>query len=97
SLADADGAGRLLDALGEEDPTSAVLWPTDFVCEDLAMAQADASEIPVVEELVAEAGGVGPLAGMAVARYGPRDLVAALAYESGDRAARDASARLALA
>src|SRR5690606_32540611 len=40
SLADTTGADRLLDALGEESPTNAVLWPTDFVCEDLAMAQA---------------------------------------------------------
>ena len=97
SLAHTDGASRLLGALGEDEPTNAVLWPTDFVCEDLAMAQADDSEIPVVEQLVEEAGGVGPLAGMAVARYAPRDLVAALAYESDDRAARDSSARLALA
>jgi len=97
SLADTNGADRLLDALGEESPTNAVLWPTDFVCEDLAMAQAGDADQPVVDQLVDDAGGVAPLAGMAVARYSPRDLVVALGYQDDDRAAGDQAARLALA
>jgi len=51
----------------------------------------------VVDQLVDDAGGVAPLAGMAVARYSPRDLVVALGYQDDDRAAGDQAARLALA
>jgi len=97
SLADAAVVDDLLGAMEGRSVLNAVLWPDDFVCEDLAMAQADPADAVVAEDVVARAGGVGPLAGALMARFDAREAVMALAYESADRAERDRDARLALA
>lgn len=98
---DADGlagAERVEESVAASGvPVSAVVWAADFACEDLTMAQADEEDQQVGEQLVADAGGVGPLAGMVMALQADRSLRVGLTYESAEQAERDLQARVDLA
>ena len=87
----------LVDVVGDREPLAALAWPGDFVCEDLAMAQADTPDQQVADGLVEEVGGVGPLATALTATYPDGSIEALMGYEDPDRAGRDLDARLELA
>ncbi|HSE70483.1 MAG TPA: hypothetical protein VLA97_06970 [Nocardioidaceae bacterium] len=95
SLADVGGTTGLADAAGE--PVSAVLYASDFACEALSMAAADEEDQAVAEELVAQSGGVSPLAGLVIALDADRSMTVAMHFESGDQAEENLRPRLDLA
>ncbi|MDP3967002.1 MAG: hypothetical protein Q8Q02_01875 [Nocardioides sp.] len=101
-LDDADNAlegslADLVDVVGDREPLAALVWPGDFVCEDLAMAQAATPDQQVADNLVEEAGGVGPLSSALIAAFPDGSVGALMGYEDADRARRDFDARLELA
>jgi hypothetical protein len=95
SLASVSGLDELVSAAGEA--SVAVLWADDFVCEDLAMSQADPAAVGDANDLVAEAGGVRPLSGLVMARQVDGTVRVGMVYESGDQASADLQARADLA
>ena len=94
---DEDGLdiGPLAEPAG--DPVAAVGWTTDRVCVDLSMGQADSGAQAQSEQLVEDAGGVGPLDSYLVSLRADRGLSVVLGYEDDDRAERDRDSRAALA
>lgn len=95
AFASVDGVGDLSDALGE--PANAMLWGKDFACADLAMAGADADAQAEGERLVEQAGGVSPLAGLAMAMRPDRTLRVAAHFEDSDDARENLRPRAELA
>lgn len=86
---------EVADGLG--DPLSATIFVDDFACEALAMSQADVDEQAQARQLIADAGGINPVTGLAVAAYADRRLRVAIGFESSDRAEHNATARVRLA
>ena len=78
-------------------PVSALLWAGDFACEDLSMGAADEEDQRVAEDLVADAGGVSPLAGLVIARVTSGSLTVGLHFESDDQAESNLQQRVDLA
>ena len=98
SAAGLDAVPRVAELAGVvSSPVSATLWAADFACADLAMSAADEEDQRVGEDLVAAAGGVSPLTGLAMARGTAETLVVAMAYESPEQAAADLQPRVDLA
>lgn len=95
ALGDVDSARDLAGKAGE--PAAAMLWPRDFACSDLAMSQADPDTQAQAEELVAAAGGVSPLSGMAMTLDADRTLSAIELFDSGAQAKDNLKARATLA
>ena len=95
SLADDAPTGELAEKL--TDPAAAMIWSRDFACEDLAMSQADEDGQDQADALVAEAGGVSPLSGLAMAMAPDRTLTVAELFESSRQARDDLRARATLA
>lgn len=87
----------LVEVVGDREPLGALVWPGDFVCEDLAMAQADTTDQQVADGLVEDAGGAGPLTAALTAVHPDGSLDVLLGYEDADRARQDVDARLELA
>ena len=85
AASDKAGVDDLAERL-KETPV-ALLWTGDFACEDLSMARADEDAQTEAESLVADAGGVNPLAGFAMGLDTGRTLhvVAHLADEAQAR------------
>ena len=96
SLAEATaGTKDLADLAGE--PLSAVLLASDFACEALSMASADEEDQAVAEDLIRQAGGVSPLAGLVMAHQRDRSLVVAMRFESSAQAEDNLRPRVDLA
>lgn len=79
------------------DPVSAVLYASDFACEALSTATADEEDQVRAEQLVDQAGGVSPLAGLLLALEPDRSLQVGMYFESEDQAADDLEPRVELA
>jgi hypothetical protein len=88
--ADTLGSTGTTSSLAEafEEPATAMLWAGDFACEDLAMSSADEDDQATAEQLVADAGGVSPLSGLAMAMSSDRTLQVVGAFED-ERQAED--------
>jgi hypothetical protein len=84
SLGDEDSVGRVAGALDE--PADAMVWSRDFACDDLAMSRADDDAQQQAEQLVADAGGVDPLTGLAMAMGPDRVLHVVQGFADGDQA-----------
>ena len=95
SLADVSGVPALAEAA--EEPSSAVLLARDFACEALGMATASEEDQALADDLIADAGGVSPLAGVVVAAQPDRSLVVGMHFESSDQASDDLRPRVDLA
>jgi hypothetical protein len=94
----ASGAAGLTDVADRlDDPANAMLWSGDFACDDLAMSQADRTDQETGERLVREAGGVTPLAGLAMAMQPNRTLRVVQHFEDSDRAKENLRPRAKLA
>ncbi|MET0999442.1 MAG: hypothetical protein ABWX73_12045 [Marmoricola sp.] len=86
-----DVAGRL------GDPANAMVWGRDFACTDLAMSQADEDAQQQAETRVQEAGGVTPLAGLAMSMAPNRTLQVVAHFEDSERAEKNLRPRAELA
>ncbi len=90
-----EGIGDLVDPL--EEPANAMFWAGDFACEDLAMSRADSQAQDQADRLVEDAGGVTPLAGLAMAMRADRTLRVVEHFEDGDVARKNLRPRAVLA
>ncbi len=90
-----EGVDELADLA--EDPVSAVLWASDFACEALNVASADEESQRLAEELIADVGGVSPLAGLVMALQPDRSLKVGMYFETSDQASDDLEPRVELA
>lgn len=95
SVDSVDGVGDLAGGLGEV--ADAILWTGDFACEDLAMSQADEDDQQRADQLIAQAGGVSPLNGLAMGMSRDRSLHVVAAFEDSHRAQHDLRPRARLA
>jgi hypothetical protein len=95
SFASVDGVSDLAGRLGE--PANAMVWGSDFACEDLAMSQADEDDQATADRLVESVGGVSPLEGLAMAMRPDRTLLVAAHFEDADSAEENLRPRARLA
>ena len=95
SFASVDGVSEMAGRLG--DPANAMIWGKDFACTDLAMSRADENDQAEGERLVQEAGGVTPLAGLAMAMQPNRTLRIVAYFEDDEQAEKNLSSRATLA
>jgi len=95
SAASDDGVTDLADPLGEV--ANALLWTGDFACDDLAMSKADQNDQDQAKQLVQRAGGVTPLAGLAMAMLPDRTLRVVEHFEDSERARKNLRPRAKLA
>jgi hypothetical protein len=95
SAASQSGVTDVADQLG--DPANAMLWTGDFVCDDLAMSQADQAAQDQGDQLVREAGGITPLSGLAMAMQPNRTLRVVAHFEDSERADKNLRPRAKLA
>lgn len=88
----------MAEAIGElDDPVSAVGYTGEHACRALAMSGADEAAQREAEGLIAEAGGLSPLAAYAMGALADGDVRVVMAFESEEQARRDAAARARLA
>ena len=92
---DDDGLAQVADAVDE--PLSAEVYTGDYACKALAMAQAGEDDQQAADQLLAEAGRVDPMTGFAMAVEPDRKVLVAMAFESDERARRNADTRAKLA
>lgn len=78
-------------------PLGAVVYTGEHACGELAMSEADDADRTRAAELIAEAGGVHPLTGFAMAVEPGGDVRVALVLDSDDQARADADSRSRLA
>lgn len=78
-------------------PLVAAVFTGDYACEHLAMAAADDTDQAQAAELVAQAGGVHPMTGFAMATQPEGGIGVSMSFESEDNARHDADARGRLA
>jgi hypothetical protein len=95
SFASVDGVSDMAGQLG--DPSNAMLWGKDFACDDLAMSRADDDAQAEAERLVQDAGGVTPLAGLAMAMQPDRTLRIVAHFEDDEKAEKNLRPRAKLA
>jgi hypothetical protein len=95
SLATVDGIPELVDKAGKANV--ALMWADDFACTDLAMSQADQTDVADGEALIDEAGGVHPLEGLVMAQQGDSSLIVAMYFENSDQTSEDLQPRTDLA
>ncbi len=95
SSASRSGVTDIADELG--DPANAMLWTGDFACDDLAMSRADQGAQDQGDQLVRKAGGVTPLAGLAMAMGPSRTLRVVAHFEDSERAEKNLRPRATLA
>ena len=74
-----------------------MFWTGDFACDDLAMSRADQNDQQEAERLVRDAGGVSPLAGLAMAMRPDRTLRVVAHFEDSERAEENLRPRAELA
>ena len=87
--------GELVDPL--EDPLAAVVFASDFACEDLSMGEADEGAQALAEQLVDDAGGVSPLTGYVAALQPDDRMTLVFDFETEKQAEKNARSRRALA
>jgi hypothetical protein len=95
SFASVDGVSDIAGHLG--DPANAMIWGKDFACTDLAMSRADEDAQAQAERLVKEAGGVTPMAGLAMSMRPDRTLRIVAHFEDDERAGKNLRPRAKLA
>ncbi len=95
NFAGVDGVSDLGGRLG--DTANAMLWGKDFACSDLSMSRADQDAQDDADERVEKAGGVTPLAGLAMAMLPDRTLRIAAHFEDSDQAEENLRPRARLA
>ncbi len=95
SFASVDGVSDMAGQLG--DPANAMVWGRDFACTDLAMSRADEDAQAKGERLVQDAGGVTPLAGLAMAMQPDRTLRVVAHFEDDEQAEKNLRPRAKLA
>lgn len=97
-LARGDAEDGVSDVVGAVGPAlSASVATGDHACSALAMTDADPADRTRASELVAEAGGVHPLTGFAIAAQPGGDVRVAMAFENEEQARADADSRSQLA
>ena len=79
------------------EPVTAVLWASDFACEDLSMSSADAEDQRVAQGLVQDVGGVSPVTGLVVGRQAGGTIRVVLEFEDDDQASENLQPRVDLA
>ncbi|MBO9521837.1 MAG: hypothetical protein J7518_09890 [Nocardioidaceae bacterium] len=90
--------GSVRDLAGKTgEPAAATLWARDFVCDDLAMSQADPDTQQQAETAIARAGKITPMTGMAMALSAHRAFSVVQLFESAGQAKENLRARAALA
>ncbi len=89
------GVGDITGRLG--DAANAMVWGRDFACTDLAMSRADEDDQQQAEERVRQAGGVTPLAGLAMSMAPDRTLRVVAHFEDSDGAEKNLRPRAELA
>ncbi len=95
SVGSVDGVDDVVAGLG--DPAAAMVWAGDFACGDLAMSSADQEAQDRAEQLVREAGGVDPLAGLAMGMRPDRALEVVEGFEDSGQAEDNLRPRAELA
>ena len=90
-----DGLDGVVDALG--DPVTGLVYTGGYACEHLAMAQADEADQATADHLVAEAGTVSPLTGLALAARDDGRVLVTMSFGSEDQARANADSRSVLA
>jgi len=80
-----------------EDPVSAVLYASDFACENLGTASTDAEDRALADRLVEDAGGVSPLAGLVLALGADHGLRVGMYFETPEQAEENLAPRAELA
>lgn len=80
-----------------DQPVSAVMFASDFACEALSLSSADEEDRRVGDQLVDEAGGVSPLAGLVMALDPDHSMTVGMYFELSDQAAKDLRPRVELA
>ncbi|RNL66066.1 hypothetical protein EFK50_00055 [Nocardioides marmoriginsengisoli] len=94
SLGDLTSAREVVDPL--EEPAAAMVWTRDFACSDLAMSQADDDARAQAEVLLANAGKLTPLSGMAMAFGADRSLAVSQLFADKAAAKENLRARAKL-
>lgn len=89
-----DGVADAVAAMGE--PLAASVLTGDNACADLAMTQADGPDRVRAEQLIDEAGEVGPYRGFAIGLLPDGELRVALGFETEDQARSNADSRARL-
>ncbi|NYJ02917.1 hypothetical protein HNR19_003615 [Nocardioides thalensis] len=89
-----DGVADAVAAMGE--PLAASVLAGDNACADLAMTQADGPDRVRAEQLIDEAGEVGPYRGFAMGLMPDGELRVALGFETEDQARTNADSRAEL-
>ncbi|MBZ5734776.1 hypothetical protein K8Z61_09750 [Nocardioides sp. TRM66260-LWL] len=87
----------VLDAVGDPDPMAATVFAGSYVCEELAMGQADPDDKARGEELVRAAGPISPLASYAMVLRRDRSVAVAFGFENDQQAKENAPTRARLA
>jgi hypothetical protein len=90
-----DGVDDVVGATGA--PVTALVYSAAYVCERLAMAQADGRDQDQAAELLREAGQVNPLTGFALSAQPGGDVRVAMSFESDEQARANADSRSVLA
>jgi hypothetical protein len=79
------------------DPLSASLYTGEQVCNALALARADATDVEQGQALIAAAGPVNPLLGFAIGAYADGGVRVVMALETAEQARTNAETRAVLA
>jgi hypothetical protein len=92
------GGAAVADAAAEAgDAVTAVLLGGDVACRSLAMAQADEIDQAAADDLIAQAGPVNPLTGLAIAGQPGGDVRVAMSFATEEQARVNADTRAVLA
>lgn len=94
SLGDLKSAHDVVAPLDE--PAAAMVWSRDFACSDLAMSQADTDSRAQADVLLADAGKITPLSGMAMSFGGDRSLTVSQLFADKAAAKENLGARAKL-
>lgn len=80
-----------------DEPVSALLWASDYVCEDLSMSTADGGDQNRADALVDAAGGVSPLEGLQMTVAADGSVRVAFAFADDEQAKENLQPRTDLA
>lgn len=87
----------VMGAVGAPEPAAAAVYAGSYVCEELAMGQADEEDQAQAKELIAEAGPISPLTGFALVLRRDGDLAVGMSFEKDEQARTNARTRARLA
>lgn len=94
SLGDLKSARTVVAPLRE--PAAAMIWTRDFACDDLAMSQADQDSQDSGDALIAKAGKITPLDGLAMTLNADRSMAVSELFEDKQSAKENLRARARL-